>query len=136
MIATGKIASRDAGLPEASIRRRKRSRRLAVILLIIAFVTAAAGWPLFSTSVFSAIHIKDQPPSLVIIAYALLITSSATLVLGLWYMLLAQVERLARIVDTSDLVQPPAALTCPKCGRAVDAPDRFCRHCGEQLRDN
>jgi len=34
-------------------------------------------------------RVKDQPPSLVVVAYALLIVSSITLVLGFWYMLRA-----------------------------------------------
>lgn len=133
MIATRKIDPHDAGLPEASVRKRRRSRRLAAVMLTIAVVTAAAGWPIFGNSLFSAIHIREQPESLVIIAYALLIVSSVTLVLGLWYLLLAQVERLARMVDAAEMGEPVAALTCGKCGRAVDAGDRFCRHCGERL---
>ncbi len=130
MIAAGKINPHDAGLPEAAVRRRRRSRRLAWIMLSIAVLTAAAGWILFVTSVFSAIHLREQPESLVIVAYGFLIVSSVTLLLGLWYILRAQVERLAQVVDSAESVKPMAALTCSRCGRAVDAGDRFCRHCG------
>lgn len=28
----------------------------------------------------------------------------------------------------------PQLLTCPACGRVTDAADRFCRHCGHDLR--
>jgi len=130
MISTGKIHPHDVGLPEPVIRKRRRSRRLAWIMLSIAIVTAICGWRLLGTSIFSAIHIKDQPPSLAIIAYAFLIVSSATLVLGLWYMLLAQVERLARMVDAAELEE---TRTCTKCHRILDAGDRFCRDCGQAV---
>jgi len=131
MISTHKIHPHDVGLPEGAVRKRRRSRRLARIMLSTALVTAAAGWFLFGTSIFNAVHIKDQPPSLAIVAYALLIISSATLVLGLWYILLAQVERLARMVDTTELGAPPSV--CPQCQHAFDVGDRFCRHCGSAL---
>lgn len=136
MISTHKIHPHDVGLPEKAVRKRRRSRRLAWIMLSIAVVTAAAGWFLFSTSIFSAVHIKDQPPSLAIVAYALLIVSSATLVLGLWYILLAQVERLARMVDATELEASPglAPTVCSQCQHTFDAGDRFCRHCGSALR--
>lgn len=42
---------------------------------------------------------------------------------------------------TADLAAAPAAgdlqprlLTCPSCGRVTDFADRFCRHCGHDLR--
>ena len=72
-------------------------------MLVVAGVTAAAGWVVFGTSIFSAIRIKEQSPYQAIIAYGLLIVSSATLVIGLWYLLLAQVQRVARIVEAEDL---------------------------------
>src|ERR1044071_4548410 len=79
-------------------------------------MTGVAGWPLFGASVSNAIHIKDQPQSLVIIAYIFLIISSATLVLGLWYLLIAQVELLARMVDIAELDDPAAhPRHCSEC---------------------
>src|SRR6478672_2907150 len=93
-----KLHPDDVGLPEPAIRKRRRSRRVARIMLTIFLATAIAGWTLFGSSIFSAIKIREQPPSLAIIAYALLIISSVTLILGLWYLLIAQVERVARMV--------------------------------------
>ena len=121
----------DEELSESALRTRRRSRRVARLMLIIAGVTAAAGWSLFGTSIFSAIKLKEQSPYQAIIAYVLLITSSATLVLGLWYLLLAQVQRIARIVETDET--PDAATHCGNCGWTCDPPDRFCRHCGKPL---
>jgi hypothetical protein len=107
---------------------------MASIMLPIAIATAIAGWALFGSSIFSAIRLKDQPPSLAIVAYGLLIISSITLVLGLWYLLLAQVERLARMVDADDLPPTEAqSARCSSCGWPCDPPDRFCRHCGHAL---
>ena len=129
-----KIHPHDIGLPPATVRKRRHIRRLAVILLAIAAVTAAAGAVLFRTSVFNAVHIQDEPASLVIVAYAILIVFSVTLILGLWYLLLAQVERLARIVDASDLEETAASpTTCPQCHGKIESADRFCRHCGTAL---
>jgi hypothetical protein len=122
----------DVGLPEPVIRKRQKSRRVARLMLIIAVLTAIAGWSLFGSSIFSAIKIRDQSPSLAIVAYAILIVSSVTLVLGLWYLLLAQVERIARMVDVSEEESGPI-LRCANCGWSHDAPDRFCRHCGKPL---
>src|ERR1041385_8271442 len=129
MMTSQKIHPHDIGLSETAIRKRQRSRRLARIMLTIALITAAAGWFLFGTSIFNAIHIKDQPPSLAIVAYALLIISSATLVLGFWYILLAQVERLAHMVENAEgeaeqELAPPAS-TCSGCKRSVETSDRF-----------
>ncbi len=137
MISSQKVHPHDVGLPEAAVRKRRHSRRLAKIMLAIALVTAAAGWFLFGTSIFNANHIKDQPPSLALVAYGLLFISSVTLVLGFWYMLLAQVERVARMVDAGELEEQAApASVCGKCQRHVDAGDRFCRHCGAGLGAN
>jgi hypothetical protein len=136
MLTSTKIDPADVGLPEASIRKRRRSRRVARIMLSIAVATAIAGWFLFGTSIFSAIHLKDQPTSLVFIAYGILIISSVTLILGLWYLLLAQVERLARMVDADELDDASASISqrgCSACGRSVDPGDRFCRNCGNRL---
>ena len=129
-----KLHPDDVGLPEQAIRTRRRSRRVARIMLSIFLATAIAGWTLFGSSIFSAMKIKDQPPSLVIIAYAFLIVSSVTLILGLWYLLIAQVERIARMVDADELDSPTIdSLRCHNCGWTIDAPDRFCRHCGKAL---
>ena len=137
MITSHKVHPHDVGLPEPAVRKRRRSRRLAKIMLVIAIVTAVAGWALFGTSIFNAIHIREQAPSLAIVAYGLLIVSSATLVLGLWYMLLAQVERLARIVDAAELeevsAEPADLEKCPDCQEHRDASDRFCRNCGRSF---
>ena len=125
----------DLGLPEAAVRKRRRSRRVARWMLIIAALTALSGWPLFGRSIFSAIHMTDPSQSQfqVILAYILLIISSITLVLGLWYLLLAQVERVARIVESDDAPPDPAKRLCPNCGWFFDPPDRYCRHCGKSL---
>jgi hypothetical protein len=130
MTAT-KTHPHDVGLPEPAIRRRRRSRRVARLMLVIAILTAVPGWSLLGTSIFSAIKIQDQSPALAIVAYALLIVSSITLVLGLWYLLLAQVERVARMVEADE--DPVVPLRCPNCGWNHDPPDRFCRHCGKPL---
>jgi len=125
----------DVGLPEPAVRKRRRSRRLARIMLTIAVLTAAAGWTLFGNSIFNAIKIREQSPSLALVAYGFIITSSVTLVLGLWYLLLAQVERLARMVDAAELDEsaPLPDSRCHNCGWTCDPPDRFCRHCGKSL---
>ena len=128
-----RVRSYDAGLPEQAVRRRRRSKRFARMMLIIAGFTAMAGWAVFGTSIFSAIQIREQSPYQAIVAYALLIVSSVTLVLGLWYLLLAQVERVARIVGVDEAEEAPAGKRCGNCGWTIDAPDRFCRHCGTAL---
>jgi hypothetical protein len=110
-------------------------RRLAIVLLAIAAVTAAGGAVLFRASIFNAVHIQDQPASLAIVAYLVLIVSSVTLVLGLWYLLLAQVERLARMVDAGEAgAGAPVGAACPQCHGKVEGMDRFCRHCGAALK--
>jgi hypothetical protein len=130
-----KIHPHDVGLPPGVIRKRRRERRLARIMLIIFALTALAGWRIFGQSIFSAVTLKDQSPYQAIIAYGLLIVSSVTLILGLWYLLLAQVERIARMVDVDGgddgETAPGGKKSCPNCGWSLDAPDRFCRHCGK-----
>jgi hypothetical protein len=128
-----KIHPHDVGLPEPAIRKRRKSRRFARIMLTIAVITALAGWPLLGQSVLSAIRMKTQNQYQAIIAWAILIVSSVTLVLGLWYLLLAQVERVARIVEADESEPDPANRLCPNCGWFFDPPDRFCRHCGKPL---
>ncbi|HUO08244.1 MAG TPA: zinc ribbon domain-containing protein [Phycisphaerae bacterium] len=132
MTAPQKIHPHDVGLPEPAIRKRRKSRRFARIMLTIAVITALAGWPLLGQSVVSAIRMRTQNPYQAIIAWAILIVSSVTLVLGLWYLLLAQVERVARIVEADETLDPSQRL-CPNCGWFFDPPDRYCRHCGKPL---
>jgi hypothetical protein len=127
MTAPHKVHPHDVGLPEPAIRKRRRSRRFARIMITFAFLTAIPGWPLL------LFRMKDQAPYQAIVAYALLIVSSITLVLGLWYLLLAQVERVARIVEADDTDPDPAHRLCPNCGWFFDPPDRYCRHCGKPL---
>lgn len=129
-----RVNPHDVGLPEPIIRKRRRSRRMAGIMLGVALATAVVGWSMFGTSIFNAIHIKEEAPSQAIIAYVLLIISSATLVLGFWYLLLAQVQRVARMVDAQEL-EALAGMgePCPGCRRRMDAGDRFCRHCGAAI---
>jgi hypothetical protein len=135
MTVPEKIHPSDIGLPAGVIRRRRREKRVARWMLIIAVLTAFAGWSLLGNSFFSAIKMKDQSPYQAIIAYAILIVSSVTLVLGLWYLLLAQVERVARIVgaDDDDEEEATKRRLCPNCGWGFDPPDRFCRHCGKPV---
>src|SRR6185295_3030742 len=106
---THRVNPHDIGLPEPIVRTRRHSRRMAGIRMVVATTTAAAGWALFGTSIFNAIHIRAEAPSRAIIAYALLVVSGTTLVLGFWYMLLAQVQRIARIVDAQELEEIAAA---------------------------
>jgi hypothetical protein len=133
MIVARKLNPHDVGLPAPAIRKRRRSRRLSLMMLTIAVVTAAMGWPLYGATMLDALRMRDQPVTHVVVAYVLLIASSFTLVLGLWYALLAQMERLARIVDAAELEAPLTQITCPKCQEASDSSDRFCRHCGTAL---
>ena len=133
MVSTRKLHPHDIGLPEPAIRKRRRSRRLSTILLSVALVTAAMGWPLYGSTIVDALRIKDRPPTQVFIAYVLLMVSSVTLVLGLWYALLAQVERLARIVDAAELDGQFLAINCPKCRHVAEMGDRFCGQCGAPI---
>lgn len=130
-----KIHPHDVGLPVAAVRKRRRSRRVARWMLTIAILTAVAGWALFGFSVSAAARMRDQPASLAIVAYGVLIVSSVTLVLGLWYLLLAQVERVARMVEGEADSEEEAehAHRCGNCGWSFDVGDRFCRHCGKPL---
>jgi hypothetical protein len=130
-----RVHPHDVGLPEPIIRKRRKSRRMAAIMLGVALATAGAGWAMFGTSVFNAIHIKEESPNRALIAYALLIVSSATLVLGFWYLLLAQVQRVARMVDAQELEELSATgVPCPRCHGRVDPGDGFCRHCGAAMK--
>ncbi len=102
-------------------------------MLIIAGLTALAGWSLFGFSISAAVRMREESPYRAIIAYGILIVSSVTLILGLWYLLLAQVERVARMTVGNPEEYRPAATLCPNCGWPIDPPDRFCRHCGKPL---
>ena len=130
-----KIHPHDIGLSEPAIRKRRRSRRLSTILLTIAILTAALGWPLYGSTIIAALKIRDQPLAFVFIAYGLLIVSSVTLVLGIWYALLAQVERLARMVDAAELEEAAGETHCPKCHEVAELGDRFCRKCGGPVHE-
>lgn len=121
----------DVGLPASVVRKRKRFRGIAYIMLAVAVLTAVPGWYLYGVSIWGTFHIGRFTTLQAIIAYTLLIVSSITLVLGLWYLLLAQVRRLAHIVDDAD--ETSKTHNCPNCGWPYDYPDRFCRHCGKPL---
>ncbi|HTV49460.1 MAG TPA: zinc ribbon domain-containing protein [Phycisphaerae bacterium] len=124
----------DQGLPKSVVRKRKRFRRIAYIMLLITIVTAVPGWFLFGASLWNAFSINGVTVIQGAIAYTLLIVSSVTLVLGLWYLLLAQARRVAHMVEgpgESEASVPPRI--CTNCGWAYDATDRFCRHCGKMV---
>ncbi len=125
--------SHDDGLPPQIIRKRKQARHVARWMLTVAVLTAIPGWALFSWSVISATRVGADNIVRPIVAYGLLIISSVTLVLGLWYLLLAQVRRIARMVGEDEVLVAHPQPVCPNCGWPRDIPDRFCRHCGKAL---
>jgi hypothetical protein len=131
--------SHDAGLPAKVVRKRRKNRYLAHWMLVIAVLTAVPGWTLYYFSIRLAQKnpFAERPVLLVIAAYVFLILSSVTLVLGLWYLLLAQVRRIAHITGEEEILDdagnPVARPLCPNCGWFFDPPDRFCRHCGKPL---
>ena len=127
------IHPHDADLPPQVIRKRRRHRRFARLVIVLAVLFGIAGWIIFSTSILAAIHIHEESPFRAIIAYGFLITSSIMLVLGLWYLLLAQVQRIARMVEGDPETERAAALLCPNCGWFRETNDRFCRHCGKPI---
>lgn len=132
MVSSPPIHPHDRGLPAATIRKRRHAHYLARWMLLVAILTGTVGWLIYGREFFFAL--ATRPPSRygVVVSYSLLIVSSVTLILGLWYLLLAQVERIARIVDSDDLPTGDN-LKCPNCGWPHDPPDRFCRHCGKTL---
>jgi len=117
----------DVGLPAPIVRKRHKYRTIAYWMLGMAALTAIPGWILYFRS------FRPDSPLMVLLAWLLLLLSTITLVLGLWYLLLAQVRRVARIVEDDDTPADPAVLRCPNCGWPYDAPDRFCRHCGKPV---
>ena len=123
----------DAGLPAPVVRKRKRNRNLAHWMLLTAVLTAIPGWIIYGRSFSFAVRVKQDAPAMVLLAWLLLIISSIMLVLGLWYLLLAQVRRIARMVGEEELPAPAETLRCPNCGWPYDYPDRFCRHCGKPV---
>lgn len=123
----------DADLPPRVIRKRRRQRRFARIVIVLAVVFGIGGWVIYATSILNAINIREDSPARVIIAWALLSASSIMLVLGLWYLLLAQVQRIARMVEGEPDPERGTTPLCPNCGWFLDPPDRFCRHCGKPL---
>jgi hypothetical protein len=126
----------DVGLPAGAVRKRQNNRYLAYWMIATAIVTAVPGWFLYGLSVRNAHRMAEDAPLLVIAAYVLLIISSATLVLGLWYLLLAQVRRIAHITGEEEIdTGPEKRLLCKNCGWFFDPPDRYCRHCGKLLRE-
>ncbi len=124
----------DVGLPSGVVRKRHRFRYIGYWMITISILTAIPGWAIYGVSIWQALDIRNQPPSRAIFAYALLIISSVTLVLGFWYLLLAHVRRIARMVEDGTAITPAMSdeqVHCPNCGWTCDYPDRFCRHCGK-----
>ncbi len=125
----------DIGLPTALVRKRKRFRFIGYLMLALAVVTGVPGWFFYGVSILGAFTISNFTLWQAIVAYSLLIVSSMTLLLGLWYLLLAQMRRLARVVEggeNADAATPGSPpRRCGNCGWPMDAPDRFCRHCGK-----
>ncbi len=133
------IHPHDVGLPVGLVRKRRRFRFIAYLMLALAVVTGVPGWFFYGVSILGAFTIRQFTLWQTVVAYSLLIVSSITLLLGLWYLLLAQVRRLARVVEgneaqTSDSAIPEP-LRCHNCGWPMDSPDRFCRHCGKLASD-
>ncbi len=125
--------SHDIGLPATIVHKRKKNRYLAHWMLSIAVLTAIPGWIIYGRAFSFAGRAKPDSLAMVILAWVLLIISSATLVLGFWYLLLAQVRRIARMVGEDETHSDIPAPRCPNCGWPHDSPDRFCRHCGKPL---
>ena len=120
----------DIGLPDSLVRKRRHFRRIGYVMLLLAALTAIPGWFLYGLALWGAWAINPPPWPQTVVAYFLVITSTVTLVLGLWYLLLAQVRRLARVVEGDDSIPPRL---CPGCQWPCDQSDRFCRHCGKPL---
>jgi hypothetical protein len=129
----------DVGLPPQVVRKRHKNRFLAHWMLALAVLTGGPGWVLYYFSVRMAQKspLAEIPTLMVIGAYALLIISTIALILGMWYLLLAQVRRIATMVGEEEVHDAEGhTITnphCANCGWNYDAPDRFCRHCGKPL---
>lgn len=128
----------DVDLPAPLVKKRRQARSVAHWMLLVAGVTAVPGWLLYGTSFHYAVNLTAEPAYRVILAWALLLISSVTLVLGLWYLLLAQVRRIARMAGQDEPGAEGAGAVrarphCGNCGWPHDAPDRFCRHCGKAI---
>lgn len=134
-----RIHPHDEGLPLRTVRARRGHRRVAFWMMLVALLTAVPGWIFFGASLRDAILVRSEDVTVTMIAWAVLAISGITFVLGVWYLLLAHVKRIARMVDSetpeTDQDNPADAAnrTCPNCGWPHDAPDRFCRHCGKAL---
>ncbi len=134
MTSVSSIHPHDRHLPAAVIRKRRRFRRIAYIMLAVALLTAAPGWILYGVAIWNVFRLRHFTFFQAITAYGLLIISSIALVLGLWYLLLAQARRMSRMVDGgADGTEGDTNLRCGNCGWPRDYPDRFCRHCGKPL---
>lgn len=124
----------DIGLPVGVVRKRRRFRNIGYLMLALAVISGLPGWYFYGVSILDAFTISNFTVWQAVAAYSLLIISSITLLLGLWYLLLAQVRRLARVVEGGDMTDAPPKvqpLRCGNCGWPMDTPDRFCRHCGK-----
>lgn len=133
-IAIAPVHPHDEGLPQSVIRKRRRFRRIGYWMLLAAVLSAIPGWFIYVAAVIHPLSSGQNHGILsAVLGYGLLIISSITLVLGLWYLLLAQVRRLARMVEGSAEGTVVDRLRCANCGWPCEAPDRFCRHCGKPL---
>ena len=134
MLPPAHIHAHDLGLPAGIIRKRRRARYIAHWMLLVAVLTAITGWTLYGRSFFFALRRPQSPVDYGVMAgYGLLIVSSITLILGLWYLLLAQVHRVARMVEADEGESSSSPLRCANCGWPHDPADRFCRHCGKPI---
>jgi hypothetical protein len=103
-------------------------------MLVIAVLTAAPGWALYGVAIWNVFSLRHFTFFHAVVAYGLLIFSSVALVLGLWYLLLAQARRLSIMVDGgAEAAGEKAQARCGNCGWPRDYPDQFCRHCGKPL---
>lgn len=134
MTSDSPIHPHDRHLPTAVIRKRRRFRRIAYIMLVVAVLTAAPGWILYGVAIWNVFTLRHFTFLQTITAYGLLIISSVALVLGLLYLLLAQARRMSLTVDGgADGFDGQTNPRCGNCGWPHDYPDRFCRHCGKAL---
>ncbi len=134
MTSVPTIHPHDRNLPASVVRKRRRFRRIGYLMLAIAVLTAAPGWALYGVAIWNVFSLRHFTFLHAVVAYGLLIFSSVALVLGLWYLLLAQARRLSIMVDGgTEGGGEKAQARCGNCGWPRDYPDRFCRHCGKPL---